>query len=147
MLVIFDLDGTLSDSSHRQHFVQQRPKDFKSFYEQAAYDPPNDPVLNTYLALDQEAHDLILVSGRPNDYREITEEWLHEYVWIFRMTLLFMRKSGDFRPDYEIKREILYDNIIPVYGKPGLAFDDRDQVVQMWRAEGIPCFQVAEGSF
>lgn len=27
------------------------------------------------------------------------------------------------------------------------AYDDRDRVVVMWRAEGIPCFQVAPGDF
>jgi len=28
-----------------------------------------------------------------------------------------------------------------------MVFDDRDQVVEMWRANGIPCFQVAPGNF
>jgi hypothetical protein len=27
------------------------------------------------------------------------------------------------------------------------AFDDRDRVVQMWRAAGVTCFQVAPGEF
>ena len=26
-------------------------------------------------------------------------------------------------------------------------FDDRDKVVQMWRENGVPCFQVAKGDF
>ena len=30
---------------------------------------------------------------------------------------------------------------------PTLAFDDRDQVVKMWRGLGIECFQVREGDF
>jgi hypothetical protein len=26
-------------------------------------------------------------------------------------------------------------------------FEDRDRMVKMWRAAGVPCFQVAEGEF
>jgi hypothetical protein len=30
---------------------------------------------------------------------------------------------------------------------PTLVFDDRSRVVEMWRKNGIKCFQVAEGNF
>ena len=30
---------------------------------------------------------------------------------------------------------------------PDVVFDDRDQVVEMWRANGIPVVQTAEGDF
>ena len=30
--VIFDLDGTLSDCTHRMHYLDNKPKDFDSFY-------------------------------------------------------------------------------------------------------------------
>lgn len=35
------------------------------------------------------------------------------------------------------------------YGKEKvyLVFDDRSSVVEMWRAQGLPCFQVAPGNF
>ena len=26
-------------------------------------------------------------------------------------------------------------------------FEDRDRMVKMWRAAGVPCFQVADGEF
>jgi hypothetical protein len=28
-----------------------------------------------------------------------------------------------------------------------MAFDDRSQVVKMWRKRGVPCAQVADGDF
>jgi len=39
--IIVDLDGTLSDSSHRQHFMTGKKKDWKGFYSALEQDPPN----------------------------------------------------------------------------------------------------------
>ena len=56
-----------------------------------------------------------------------------------------MRKDGDFRADYIVKQEI-YD--MHIKGKNVLfVMDDRQQVVDMWRRNGLKCFQVAEGNF
>ena len=57
-----------------------------------------------------------------------------------------MRPHGDHQPDVELKRGWLTD--ARAAGRaPDLVFDDRDSVVAMWRAEGVPCFQVAPGDF
>ena len=47
-------------------------------------------------------------------------------------------------PDNDLKQMWL-DNI----GKDNVAmvFDDRNQVVDMWRQNGLTCFQVADGNF
>lgn len=60
--------------------------------------------------------------------------------------VLHMRKNGDDRADYIVKKEIYEANI---KGKYNVIFvlDDRDQVVRMWREEGLKCLQVAEGNF
>jgi FMN phosphatase YigB (HAD superfamily) len=34
MIYIFDIDGTLADISHRLHFIQQEPKDWRGFYSE-----------------------------------------------------------------------------------------------------------------
>jgi hypothetical protein len=56
-----------------------------------------------------------------------------------------MRKDGDFRADNVVKQEILDAHI----DKDRVLFvlDDRQQVVDMWRRNGLTCFQVAEGNF
>jgi hypothetical protein len=65
---------------------------------------------------------------------------------------LYMRTQGDHRPDHIVKSELfdrfLLDRDIEDCNLGGIvAFDDRDQVVKMWRARGVRCFQVAEGKF
>lgn len=57
-----------------------------------------------------------------------------------------MRKNGDYRADDVVKREWLTIGLIP-RGRVLCAFDDRKRVVDMWRSEGITCYQVAPGDF
>ena len=39
-IIICDLDGTLCNTDNRKHFMEQKPKDWKSFYAGI----PNDPI-------------------------------------------------------------------------------------------------------
>jgi predicted kinase len=87
---------------------------------------------------------IILVSGRKESAREVTEKWLKDNA--IHYNSLFMRKTDDVRKDFIIKREIYEENI---KGKYNIKFvlDDRDQTVRNWRELGLTCFQVANGSF
>jgi hypothetical protein len=57
-----------------------------------------------------------------------------------------MRKRNDFRKDFEVKREI-YEAQIANRFDVLCVFDDRQQVVDMWREVGLVCLQVAAGDF
>jgi len=59
---------------------------------------------------------------------------------------LFMRATGDQRRDHIVKEEIFDREIRGRYHVVGV-FDDRAQVVRMWRSLGPTVFQVAEGNF
>jgi len=59
---------------------------------------------------------------------------------------LFLRGDDDYRSDEVFKKDVL-DGLIDNDIKPDLVFDDRNSVVDMWRRNGIPCFQVADGDF
>jgi hypothetical protein len=50
-------------------------------------------------------------------------------------------------PDDELKESWLNNPEIIDKNRVVAVFDDRDKVVKMWRKNGIPCFQVAEGNF
>ena len=39
-IVIFDLDGVISDASHRQHFLKGAEKDWDGFFSACTEDPP-----------------------------------------------------------------------------------------------------------
>ncbi len=56
------------------------------------------------------------------------------------------RQDGDRRPDYEVKEEML-QKIRDCGLDPKVAFEDRNQVVDMWRRNGLICYQVANGAY
>lgn len=140
--VIFDLDGTLADCEHRRHHLAGKKKDWGAFHAACHLDPPNRPLVRLLHLLRDTGHTIVICTGRSDEYREMTREWLAEHVGEgFR---LYMRKAGDKRPDVTVKREMLEE-----IGKENVLFviDDRKSVVDMWRAEGLICLQCAEGDF
>lgn len=131
--IIVDMDGTLAIIHNRNPFDVSKCDE----------DLPNQPVLETVYKW-QDSVKIIVVSGRTDDGKELTEKWLKEYQ--VKYTALYMRQTGDMRKDSIIKEEIYREYI---EGKYNIKFilDDRNQVVEMWRSLGLIVFQVAEGDF
>jgi predicted kinase len=144
-VVVCDLDGTLCNLDHRLHFVKREgKKDWKSFFENLSGDDLHEGVAYTIDALREKDMTVVFASGRPDDYKRQTVEWLTKNG--FSTTHLYMRCRGDHRPDF-IAKEIILDFEILTRFKPLFFLDDRDQVVEMWRKRGFVCFQVAKGDF
>ncbi|MGA5654705.1 HAD family acid phosphatase [Rahnella contaminans] len=143
--IIFDLDGTLANIDKRREYLNNNPKDWNGFFTGIADDLPNSPVVMLYKLLEsQNEYTMIIVSGRPDKYKVESIDWLEKHGIHYKF--LYMRKSGDRRPDYLIKEEVL-DEIILKGFEVFLSVDDRNSVVQMWRKRGITCFQCAYGDF
>lgn len=138
---VFDLDGTLADLSHRRRHIEGEAKDWRAFFAACADDAPIPHVIELLLRLWNDGNKVEIWSGRSDEVRRETEEWLAKH-GISGSLLTCMRSAGDRRPDHMVKRGFLR-----MTDQPDIIFDDRKQVVDMWRAEGIPCFQVAPGDF
>jgi len=136
MSVIVDIDGTIADNTHRQSVLEADPKDWDSFFLECHLDLPIEPVVEIVQALDK-LHAILIVTGRSEKYRELTKFWLKKHDIPYDE--LYMRKEGDYRPDHEIKEEILIE--IRKFYQPMLAIDDRQTVVDMWRRNGLVCLQ------
>jgi hypothetical protein len=54
---------------------------------------------------------------------------------------MYMRRNGDYRPDYEVKRDIL-DMIRADGYNPVKAYDDNPNVWDVWEAAGIETVRV-----
>jgi hypothetical protein len=144
---IVDIDGTIADNSHRQHYLEGGKKNWDGFFSEMHRDIPRQVVISAVHALWLQYNWVpIFVSGRGEEYRIPTRDWIDKNMpWAVLFGLL-MRPKADFRPDYEIKREIYENDIAPKYDVQ-LVLDDRDSVVKMWRKLGLECWQVAEGNF
>ena len=135
--VIFDLDGTFAFLGDRSPYDASR----------AEGDEVNEAVLFVYEAIrgGKPETAIIIVSGRDDRWRPETERWLARHGVTY--DALHMRRKGDRRKDTVVKREIYERHIVGKY-TVRVVFDDRDQVVRLWRDDlSLPCFQVAWGDF
>lgn len=133
--ILVDIDGTLALMGERSPFATD---------ETLLDDAPNTAVIATVAALHAQGYPIIVVSGRQESTRSLSETWLKQHGIAYEE--LFMRATGDSRPDWMIKHEIIENQILPHY-QVLLSLDDRDQVVHHNRAAGMTVFQVAPGNF
>lgn len=160
--VIFDIDGTLADATHRLHLIKDptfwvhlaeaKPltPDWESFLsdEQVARDTP---ILHTWRilwALMDTGYRPLFITGRSETSREMTWDWLnrHDRSFDHNYNRLFMRAKGDRRPSHETKQDCLMEARSQGYN-PTLVFEDRADDAAMWRRNGLLCMHVAEGNF
>ena len=143
--ILFDIDGTLANLNGREKFLHQPTPDWKSFLAHMDQDIPNTPVVELYrLLYNSRQFELILVSGREERWRKLTETWLTWHQIPF--DCLLMRANKDMRHDWQVKQDILKQ--LQAQGKEILfTVDDRQSVVDMWRANGITCLQCSKGNY
>lgn len=137
--VIIDVDGTIADCDHRLHHLDT--KNWKSFFEEMGDDAPITQVMALVDILKQNYIDIVLCSGRPDTYEDLTIKWLDDN-WL-EYDDLFMRAADDHRADYLVKQD-LFKQIKELYGEdPLFVVDDREQVIDgCWLKEGQLVLQV-----
>ena len=146
-IVIFDLDGTLALSDDRRDLATKDNGkfDWDVFFnpDNISLDLPNQPVIDMANLLHKQGFRIFILSGRSDVTHQATVNWLNDNgIW---WDHLVMRPQNHlYLPDNDLKQMWL-DSI----GKDNVAmvFDDRNQVVDMWRQNGLTCFQVADGNF
>lgn len=160
-VLIVDLDGTLCNIDHRLHHVKNEEKK-KRRWDLFFKEIPGDSVNEWCRTLITRAHynPVIFCSGRGDDTRKMTEDWLLKHGFATELYTkpdgekviskkykhLFMRHRQDYRAD-NIVKEIILEFELKTRYNIWMAVDDRDQVVKMWRKHGITCLQCAEGDF
>lgn len=140
-LIVFDIDGTLADLSHRLHHLDRG--DWDSFFAACGGDMPIQPGIDVFSEFLNNGWDIELWTGRPERTREITTEWFARHGIDISGVTMRMRADGDHRPDTEVKPEYL----TACGRRPWIIFEDRAAVVRAFRAKGLTVYQVAEGNF
>ena len=145
-IVIFDLDGTLANIDKRRTLATKNGKmNWNVFFnpDNIDLDTPNQAVINMANILYSKDYIIYILSGRSDRTHEATIDWLSKHK--VNYDLLIMRPQNQlYKKDSDLKQSWL-DTI----GKDrvSMVFDDRQQVVDMWRQNGLPTFQVADGDF
>ena len=133
--ILSDIDGTISDRRHRLHFIEGK-KDWDAFFEALVDDPVIQATIDKISELMINNTELILVTGRFERYRSITESWLSKHT-PFDDYRLLMRNNKDYRKDVVIKEEMLIE--IQKQYSISIVFEDQAEIARMWNRFGLDC--------
>ncbi len=141
--VVFDLDGVISDATHRQRYLRQEPQDWRGFFAAAV----DDPVIDSGRALAGSVgrgHAVVILTARPGYMTPETVRWLeHNDV---RHDLLIIRPADDRRPSPDYKRDELIEMRSAGYDVQ-LAIDDDGEIVDMYRDQDVFALYVHSGYY
>ena len=148
-IVIFDLDGTLADITLRRTLATDATNgkmDWSVFQDpkNINLDIPNQKVVDMLHMIDNtDKYQIYILSGRSDATQDVTIDWLTNN-GINYDHLIMRPQKHLYMADNDLKQmwldDIGVDNV-------AMVFDDRQQVVDMWRRNGLTCFQVADGDF
>ena len=142
-VVVFDVDGVLSDATARQHFLKSDPPDRDGFFAACGEDTP---IADNVAIVDlvSPTTTVVLLTARPLLAQERTVAWLKSHS--IRWDLLIMRDthrpkaSAAFKADNtEELRARGYDIQV--------AFEDDMRNVDVYREAGIPCVYIHSGYY
>lgn len=144
-IIIIDIDGVLSNPSHRiQHAIN---KDWDKFNDLMEFDEPNAEMFTIlhYFILNFK---VVFLTARPEHYRMTTFKWLmansnNSYLMKTKLQSkeieLIMRPSENKESSEIFKEKILKE--LKNKFKIILAIDDNSKVVKMFRKHGINTLQ------
>ena len=145
-IIIFDLDGTLALIDKRRDISTKDngKMDWSKFFnpDMIDLDDPNTPVIQMAKLL-SSSHRIFILSGRSDVTQDATIAWLNNHGINYDHIIMRPQKHL-YMADNDFKQLVLDDIGVD---NVDMVFDDRQQVVDMWRKNGLTCFQVADGDF
>lgn len=131
---LFDLDGTLCDTSQIEHLVSGPDADYRAFHAASADAPARADVRAALDDARGRGLAIVLWTGREFLWRDLTLDWLDRHG--IARDGLYMRVVADYRPATEVKSELLRD-----IASDGLtvveAWEDDREIVDLLRAAGV----------
>ena len=136
-IILCDIDGTVANNDHRQHFLEGK-KDWDGFFSELVNDLPIQIIIDKVIQEQASGKEIVFLTGRPERYRYSTTLWLKEY-FDFEFRLL-MRNDGDQRNKLEIKRIIFSENFEA--NEIAFCFENDIDLIKQWKNLGIKTIDV-----
>ena len=139
--VILDLDNCISDDEWRVPAIEWEQTDFVKRFHEYHLHAAHDRIGNSHLFAGSPP--IIIITGRPFAYWKLTVRWLHRHLVPY--VGLYMRPyggEGTSAPD--LKRYLLHRFFHSTGATPDdiiCAYDDRADIVDMYREEGLNAAQ------
>lgn len=129
---IVDLDSTISDDKWRQWMIDPSQDDSNEKYHSYHLHCDKDHVINRHI-VDDSPVPVVFLTARPEYLRKKTEDWLDRNELNYQS--LLMRSNHDHSPSPQMKKRAV--DTIAILFDFERAYDDREDVVQMFRQSGI----------
>jgi phosphoglycolate phosphatase-like HAD superfamily hydrolase len=139
--VIGDMDGTICDVRSIRHHIMGATRNFHAFHTESVNCPPNLAVVEALKKDHENGLAVLIVTAREFRFAFHTMFYLSGPEVNLPYEQMYMRRNGDYRPDYEVKRDIL-DMIRADGYNPVKAYDDNPNVWDVWEAAGIETVRV-----
>jgi len=133
---IYDVDGTLANIDPYLYYIRgsdRADRDYDAFHNASIDALPNYEVVQMLNNSISDNHHVLVVTARSDKYRGLTSYWLAKHGITHHA--LYMRPDGDYRPDYEIKKDIL-DKINKCWTVE-YAVDDNPNIINLWQENNI----------
>lgn len=161
-MIIFDLDDTLANTTHRQHLLLEGSSSWDEFYKAGINDEPMVHLRNLR-NFAQMGTSIMIWSGRGTVARQATIDWLFtngvavkdekptegvvsNVPNLVEIDGLFMRATGDRTKGWLLKeRWLLQHNQLFPGNKVTMAFDDDPKAIAMYEMHGVAAFKVIGG--
>ncbi len=142
MKVIIDIDNTLCISNERFGLAtKQNGKidwDVAHKVELIENDKPNYPMIDLAKKYKKDGFEVIVLTGRPESVRKVTEFWLKKYE--IEYDHLIMRNWENNFLKAPVYKKKIYETEIK--SDVFCAYDDEEEIIQMWNSLGITAFKV-----
>lgn len=131
-LYFIDIDGVMANIDHRLHYMQE--KNYDKFYSAdemvkdekiVGFSMFNDMINDDPFGMS----DVVVVTGRPERTRKVTEMWLNSNWFRMGKNTILMRKDGDHRKSDIVKKELV--NSFMKGLKKGLGKDGFDWICRV----------------
>lgn len=142
--VIVDIDGVISDASHRQHYLDGARRDWRGFFGACDLDPPIDSLVRM-IDLFDPGISVLLMTARPYYVQDKTLEWLGAHG--VRWDLLVMRGRADEGVTSARFKRRAAKELIEVGFEIEVAIDDDIRNIEMFRSLGLPAVYIHSGYY
>lgn len=139
MVIVLDIDGTISDGTHRAHHLEGEKPNWEKFLEPSLVekDTPIAVAKRCIQNFVRLKYRIVFLTGRNESLRDTTTRWLLEHFDIsVGFENLLMRPAGNLLKATEYKREQVI-NIRQDYGPELLFIDDDKYMHKVYEEFGI----------
>ena len=141
MIALVDIDHTLSNAAVRDHLIN--PNDWDGYHSASRGDVPIIPMRELVRALYGANWQVILLTTRPEKWRQLTMIWLARHE--IKFDELLMRPDDDERSTDDVKMSLFRERFPDLTDCMPVLFDDRESVIKTFREAGITSLHVHAG--